>query len=408
MPIDLAICLHGRLGTFSAAANKLQANPKCASTAENYGRSVEGLARFAASSFQERVIDANRRAGRQVSVYLHSWNPEVGKLLDGLYLPRASLHEPPIRLDKVSSQHLSMKRVLQLLGKHTPELLLVSRYDLIFYADLPLDRTLLSAELWFPQACITIAESMRMNATRALCGFRPGITPHSARSRFVGRGALMGAPTIARVYPGNLTRFVPAIANWSANWHSTMLDYFFVARRSTAESFAAIYDHRRKYDAVLRNSSGPRLKLPTWSHFYWAAHVNHFLPEHARVGFLPILHMRDFTLTRRFWHGVACVVPRSSSTLDRPTDALRAVASRRAPPPDAYLVRRWPDQALVESPIARTCPADLVRGDSVMCPWDSASCLQRHPALAQRQRSVRRQGLNLSRGATQSMSCFSP
>ena len=99
-----------------------------------------------------------------MSVYLHSWNPEASNLLDRLYSPAASLHEHPIgTLDKVASQHLSLKRCLALLAAAaaTPDLVMVARYDLIFYSDLlvkPLLAPPKAADaLWLPQQCMETA-----------------------------------------------------------------------------------------------------------------------------------------------------------------------------------------------------------------------------------------------------------
>ena len=68
------------------------------------------MASLAARGFIEHVVEANQRAGTEVGIYVHSWSPEAGTLLDALLSPNASSHEPWPLLDKVRSQHLSLKR----------------------------------------------------------------------------------------------------------------------------------------------------------------------------------------------------------------------------------------------------------------------------------------------------------
>ena len=120
-----------------------------------------GFARFASRSILQRVIEPNRRAGILIEVYLHSWHPEIGADLDRWYRPASSRHDPPLRIHKVASHHLSMRRGFELIAAHTaaggrtrppPELVMVARFDLLFFTDFLLAPLLRGppAPLWLP------------------------------------------------------------------------------------------------------------------------------------------------------------------------------------------------------------------------------------------------------------------
>ena len=49
-----------------------------------------------AAHFERNVLTPARRAQLDVAVFGHSWNPEVGPLLDTLFRVDASRHEPPL------------------------------------------------------------------------------------------------------------------------------------------------------------------------------------------------------------------------------------------------------------------------------------------------------------------------
>ena len=144
---SVALALHGRLAGWQPtwAIEKFVRRPG-QSRSQGLGSAswdiepdstLRGFARFVHSSIWERIVVANRRAGLEIDVFLHSWNPEIGPLLDELYQPKRSRHEKTRPgLQKVSSQHLSLKTALQLLGEDgAHELVLVMRHDVIWYED---------------------------------------------------------------------------------------------------------------------------------------------------------------------------------------------------------------------------------------------------------------------------------
>ena len=169
-PLAVALVLHGKIGLWTLRSsdvpagdlrscggsfckpNPLQANamvapPKTPVRASNvslwqlerWPHSLRiGFARFASRSILRHVVDPNRARGVRVDVFLHSWHPEIGRDLDALYAPAASQHDPVQRLNRVASQHLSMKRGLALasMHPHPHDLVMVARYDLLFFSDL--------------------------------------------------------------------------------------------------------------------------------------------------------------------------------------------------------------------------------------------------------------------------------
>ena len=141
----VALLLHGKIGLWSIKsanvpsrdrelkgtekllAHAVSVAPKSPPVASNVSlwelerkphSMLLGFARFASKSVWQRVIEPNRRAGLQLNLFLHSWHPEIGASLDAWYNPVASLHEPPHRIHKVASHHLSMKRGLALVLAH--------------------------------------------------------------------------------------------------------------------------------------------------------------------------------------------------------------------------------------------------------------------------------------------------
>ena len=163
--LAVALVLHGKIGLWTLRssdvpagdlrstrhsplqANAMVAPPKTPVRASNvslwqlerWPHSLRiGFARFASKSILRHVVEPNRARGVRVDVFLHSWHPEIGQDLDALYAPAASQHEPVQPIHKVASQHLSMKRALALAAAHPKphELVMVSRYDLLFFSEL--------------------------------------------------------------------------------------------------------------------------------------------------------------------------------------------------------------------------------------------------------------------------------
>eukprot|EP00966_Prymnesium_polylepis_P307632 7109683-Prymnesium_polylepis.1 len=137
---SFALVLHGKLGGWKLSATESDASKRNASSLRQ-----QNFARFTQASLWRHVVRANRESGARLTVVLHTWNPELGTLLDELYQPAASAHEPSLPVDKVASQHLSIQRGLALLSSlrgPRPALVMVSRLDLLLFSDVRLDTLL--------------------------------------------------------------------------------------------------------------------------------------------------------------------------------------------------------------------------------------------------------------------------
>jgi hypothetical protein len=438
----VALCLHGR-ASGAASAERVDKEQSC-KTEPHFNLSIAANMRLAHDGLWRYFILANRNAGHEVGVFLHSWSPDAAPLLDELYRPVASLHEPPQRLNKARSQHLSMQRCVTLVPERFP-LVMVSRYDVVFVTplllgDLPgLESSLGDSsrpKLWLPQLCIPVParslSSILVQGVRGVCGCREG---RCKRHREVGQGTIGQVPYTTRSTTD--PRLHSALAGTPANYLSWVGDWWFVATRAGAASFGAIHHRTRQYQSVLSAMSGGQSAcnaskayfsyaskalpqaFPHWSHFYWSVHINHHFSP-ADVRFLPLLAGQDFLLGRRWWHAGICQI----STTDARQAAhgshamtphegalLLNATSRRRPPsatwdlcPSAVSASAQGVGAAPErSPLALQCPLDLQEGKALLCSWD-------HPACARSERSRRlAQMLKLAKNLTRGIKlrCFS-
>jgi hypothetical protein len=271
--LSFGLVLHGKLGGWKIAASDLRPRPRggwpgqacsrCGRRGENASTAdaqvhaeARAFARFTHSSLWKHVVLPNRATGARVAVVIHSWNPEFGADLDALYKPDASRHEPALpELDKVASQHLSIKRsmaMLDALPGPPPARVMVTRLDLLLFTDLLLQRTL-GAPLWLPHSCVSSVhlhlpqEEARADEAlvRRVCGGKTG-----------GR----------RVQPPQLSRFSPAQLRLdrARDFENYVLDYFFIGSAEVARSFAAIADRRHAYRREIERQG---LKVvPQWAH----------------------------------------------------------------------------------------------------------------------------------------------
>ena len=426
-PDSLALCLHGKVSS-AASASHLESRPECKSDPLfMYNRSLDAHTRLAHQSHQRYIISVNQAAGVEVGVFLHSWTPEAAPLLEELYKPSAARHEPPLaELDKVQSQHLSLKRCVALVPRRFA-LVLVSRYDMVFLSPV-LSRQLpglgggggdggaAPPRLWLPQACQTVhgTSAAVVEAARGACGCAevsaaPGGKRRSpcAAQRDVGRGQLSSAPYMSRDVRISPPRVSALLASSKANHLLWVLDYFFVATRQAAASFGLISSRAQAYEREIRAMSAgpvasgrpglasPGFKLPRWSHFFWAVHVHRAFGP-AEVRWLPLLNLQDFVLGRRWWQGATCRVPVAPAS--RPL--LAQAARERAPPPSTWILNGS------RSPLAEQCPPALRGGAEVLCAWNHPAC--RDSDASRRVNEMLKVGGRLTRGVKTTMKCFSP
>ena len=399
MPRSVALALHGRLASWQPTwvPEKFHVRQARGGAARTSSWDIEphstlrGFARFVHSTIWERIVLANRRAGLDVEIYLHSWNPEIGQLLDDLYQPKRSRHEPTRPgLHKVPSQHLSMKSALQLSEGEAHELVLVMRHDVIWYEDFLL-ANLSSAPLWLPHWCLTPELTPEMgNLLRPAC---------AAQQRgYMGESYLANQAPKASSPSLHMTHFKRApMRHSAADLHYTVLDWWFAATPAVARTFGAIYD---KWDAYKRGvlNIGP---FTLWTHFFWAFHIRHVLRAAEATRFTRFVGV-DFQLARLWRKGSTCS-PRVPSRLaqrllpvwrhaqassPQPAAAVPAwtlpsaneLAARiRAPHAAPSVASRRPAPPMPLGgfePSQQQCPPDARNpyGMRLQCPWYSPSC----------------------------------
>ena len=390
----VAVVLHGRIGVWltgasgnlggdvtrrlwvdNAPAEAQRAKRRLANGVEDAfttpdlspGSTISGFVRFLHSSFTTHVLEPNRAVGHAVEVFLHSWHPELRELLDALYHPMSSLHEPLVRSlirprEKVRSQHLSMKRALALARAFSRssgqnfDLIFVLRFDLIWFAPLLAPGlTHTRTQLWLPHWCFKQALTAAEGETvRAACGLSsPG-----------GSGFLVSPPSAL-----SLLGHSQNLSAGSKLDELLVLDWWFVARPRVAFSFSDVYDRYDDYWVQLNQIEGHG-RMRAWAHFFWGFHIHHILQLHgAAIGFL-LMEAEDFRLGRYWRLGVYCTPPQSHNPRGEAADAYaRAGMISQEAPPDAPLP-------------TRTCPATIqdtqhkssMQGRALRCPWYTPVC----------------------------------
>jgi hypothetical protein len=245
----------------------------------------EHVVRAAYESLRTHVLDANPLAHH--AFFCHSWNPNLRTIVDSLYAPHWSLHEPrQMQLNKVQSAALSLRKALAAAlaaSKAEPFTLIAAlRYDLIWlnslrWAEMP------TAQLWFFSFCCEIdpnvpplggfgahpemarwgqQESRRHTSREAPCGNKPSRVASICRlSTYTGYGGQQDAFAEEE----DLSYFVN--------------DWGFFAPPTTAATFALISERYEVYDAALAE-----LNIhPRWMHFVFALHVQDALGISAGV-----------------------------------------------------------------------------------------------------------------------------
>lgn len=82
-----------RRGNFTLRAKKIQASP---ALQRQQSLSREALVHFTHRMIRLQLIEPNERTGCRVLLFMHSWNPPLGRLLDSKFKPAWSAHEPPV------------------------------------------------------------------------------------------------------------------------------------------------------------------------------------------------------------------------------------------------------------------------------------------------------------------------
>ena len=278
--VRVALCFFGKIGTL--------VDPSSYTAADG---GDEATVRLAHASIKRNVLDANPRVS--FGVFVHSWNPSLGHLVDALYEPVWSAHEAQVHDLRVPSASLSLQRVVRAKAEHEAGrgveygLVALMRHDLIFFSPLRLPR-LPRAQLWLPMQCcgadtVDVGSDAYADAygrVRSTCFSKGGTLTDLCRVRTM----LSSVPK---------SRYLKVADEANANYWVN--DWLLLAPTRTADSFGAIYDKLTDYRAAMREV-GLHVE---WMHFIWAMHLHHAV--HVAEGTQPISGMRaaaDFTIAR--------------------------------------------------------------------------------------------------------------
>jgi hypothetical protein len=409
-PLQLALLLHGKLGSWFASSSEIAGAQRAGGTPAllSSTTAIRAFAAFTHASFDRHVVQPAARSGASLRVVIHSWSPEVGPTLDALYRPAASAHEPALaELKKVASQHLSMRRAHDLLSKLAgppAALVMVARLDLLLFRDVPLaamavpaggatttsssperpqltPSSMAGGVLYLPHMCLP----SWLRLPRALADAEAQVLKRTCSGEAAWRRQV-GIATGRRMLPAQLSHWpqsgvFPAKIPVAEDFTLFVLDYFFVGTADVATSFARL--DLRDLSARLRRRLGSRA-FPHWAHLYWAEHVTRTLVPSGVTLRFALIHEVDFTLGRFWRHGadcVAAVVPplTAASPIAGGTNGVWARFANVSALA-AELRGSAGDAALASSALTQQCPSRFTSGERVLCPWFSKACAAQQPA----------------------------
>ena len=411
-PLQLALLLHGKLGSWFASSSEIAGAQRAGGTPAllSSTTAIRAFAAFTHASFDRHVVQPAARSGASLRVVIHSWSPEVGPTLDALYRPAASAHEPALaELKKVASQHLSMRRAHDLLSKLAgppAALVMVARLDLLLFRDVPLaamavlaggatttsssterlqpttPSSMAGGVLYLPHMCLP----SWLRLPRALADAEAQVLKRTCSGEAAWRRRQVGIATGRRMLPAQLSHWpqsgvFPAKIPVAEDFTLFVLDYFFIGTGDVTASFARL--DLRDLSARLRRRLGSR-DFPHWSHLYWAEHVTRTLVPSGVTLRFALMHEVDFTLGRFWRHGADCV----AAVVSPPTAAspivggVEGVWARFANVSAlaAELRGSAGDAALASSALTQQCPSHFMSGEHVLCPWFSTACAAQQPA----------------------------
>lgn len=304
------------------------------------------------ASFRTHVIEANPDFA--LDVFCHSWNPSLGLLIDSLYHPVWSSHEPRHSNHSVVSYALSLHRALLARSLFSTrrwlshDLVAALRYDLHWYRPL-VWRRLPRAQLWlFGQCCqfdpAAVPVPFATGADRAAASnHRGGLVSLPEHLAYADRAASLQTNTLVTPPSGPHAPLCPPssptgsggsssasvlVSNCPLSWylraggqHSALAeetehgyavnDWGFIAPPQTASTFSELSLNYAAYESAI-SEIGIRV---SWMHFFFATHIVHAIRASAGVRVAALAHI-DVTLTRRVHFSRVCP---SSNTLDLPS-----------------------------------------------------------------------------------------
>jgi hypothetical protein len=272
-----ALLLHGRLGTIGVAPSISLVMQASLLKDDDFARAIGTCA----ASHLEHIVQANGRPteGGGVDVFVHTWNPDLGWLVDAQYAPhlRASLHEPVefVEKEKARSQALSIGRAAALMRAHESARRRPYSFCLVLRADLLVGAPIMfkSCEwdrLWFTEhCCMNEANTDELRArVRAQCTGEsdPQITWHK---RVLGqcRASQYGGQWGLEKKPDDFYYF--------------LMDWWFAARPAVVATWVEISSQWEWYKERMRRM----LIWRYFSHYIWAFHVHDVLNRTVDVRF---------------------------------------------------------------------------------------------------------------------------
>lgn len=256
--MEYAILFHGKIGTLTSSSTSLF-------TPKPYESGI--LIKQSFNSLQKHVLQPNNNA---FDIFLHSWNPQNRKMLDKLYKPVKSRHDPPnITLPSQSQMRslrfvLEMKKGYEIETQKTYKLVFMFRYDLTFSRDLIIHE-LPQSSLIFPQHCCRTPTPVKVEKPHAW------IADYCHVSHYLG------------------TRERPSFVEYNMYF----MDWFVIASSHIADTFSQIDTHFQVYKKKLA-----ALEIQTlWTHFLWSYHT-HFVLNATNMVRFHLLGGFDYALTR--------------------------------------------------------------------------------------------------------------
>ena len=303
-----AIVLHGKLGSIDRGQGWTRAVDGAAPTVD--------LAVSCYASIVRHLVEANRDEAT-VDLFGHSWSPEVGAVLDALFLPRASAHEAEPRdrnrqlcfsvskmlrertstgtpgaygaqfahyaavgrgansCERTANHLLGMQRAIALKARYERErgyrydIVVVSRWDVLWSRPLRLAQLDLSAHAFTVPTFCTHARGVdhKSELERGVAAFRRAVCGGDAS---VGQ-----VPTASTACHPSHRPCAPDLSARARELY--LLDWWFASDSAAADAFGAVAEPALFSNYTLLNQqhlNGANNARPTiMGHAYWGLHM---------------------------------------------------------------------------------------------------------------------------------------
>ena len=285
-PARFALLLYGRLGPIGlSASSALHARKKQSSPSR-------ALVELCAATHHSAILHPNLASGG-VATFIHTWNPQEGQFIDGLYATHlaGSRHDPVTDLPNAASHALSISRAARLARSyevarnHSFDLALALRLDVVSFEPLLLHEMAPGGRTWFARGCCAspaVTREQQQLVSRQ-CGHGVAEDVGGARRRVV------DACRIDHQWKPNARRD-PIV---ETAYH--LADWWFAAPLGVALSWGDIALQWEWYVGRARqlriSSHHPKAGRFLWSHQVWPIHV------HDAMNLTPTIAFRRWHLT---------------------------------------------------------------------------------------------------------------